>query len=105
MELTEVTTNIVIDGEAIDNLVLEGEEVVVTEVDSVEIAEVTDGEYGTFNQVSHQEAYSGATTITPTREEQVLLTNGLLVRDNITINPIPSNYGLITWNGHTLTVS
>ena len=24
---------------------------------------------------------------------------------NVTIMPIPSNYGLITWNGHVLTVS
>lgn len=50
-------------------------------------------------------AYSGRTTITPTNQPQVLETAGLVVGSNITVNPIPSNYGLITWNGSTLTVS
>ena len=49
--------------------------------------------------------YEGETTVTPTQEPQVLETIGTLVRDNITINPIPNNYGLITWNGSVLTVS
>lgn len=50
-------------------------------------------------------AYSGPTTVTPTRQAQVLETEGLVMGSNITVNPIPSNYGLITWNGATLTVS
>lgn len=49
--------------------------------------------------------YSGATTVTPSSESQVLETNGLLLNENITIEPIPNNYGLITWNGSILTVS
>ena len=49
--------------------------------------------------------YSGPCEATPTTSTQTLQTSGLLVPDNITINPIPSNYGLITWNGSTLTVS
>ena len=49
--------------------------------------------------------YSGATTVTPTRQTQVLSTGGFALAENITINPIPSNYGLITWNGSVLTVS
>lgn len=51
------------------------------------------------------DAYSGQTVVTPTQSEQVLATAGLVVPENIIINPIPSNYGLITWNGSTLTVS
>ena len=50
-------------------------------------------------------AYTGDYTVTPTEETQVLDTANFLMTDNVTINPIPSNYGLITWNGVTLTVS
>lgn len=49
--------------------------------------------------------YSGRYTVTPTRETQVLETANLKMAENVTINPIPSNYGLITWNGSTLVVS
>lgn len=49
--------------------------------------------------------YTGEYTVTPSAETQTLETNGLRMTDNITINPIPSNYGLITWNGSTITVS
>ena len=49
--------------------------------------------------------YTGAVTVTPTNRTQVLSTKDTVVLDNITINPIPNNYGLITWNGSTITVS
>lgn len=50
-------------------------------------------------------AYEGATTVTPGETAQVLATEGRAVLSDITINPIPSNYGLITWDGSTLNVS
>ena len=50
-------------------------------------------------------AYGGTYTVTPTQRTQTLPTEGMLLSDNITINPIPSNYGLITYNGSVLTVS
>lgn len=50
-------------------------------------------------------AYEGSYEVTPSEETQTLATDSLYMRGNITINPIPSNYGLITWNGSTLTVS
>lgn len=50
-------------------------------------------------------AYTGSYVVTPTQATQVLATNGKRMTDNVTINPIPSNYGLITWDGSTLTVS
>ena len=50
-------------------------------------------------------AYEGATYVTPTLEEQVLHTSGYRMAENITIGPIPPNYGLITWDGSALTVS
>lgn len=49
--------------------------------------------------------YSGSYTVTPTQDTQTLATEGKTLSQNITINPIPSNYGLITWNGAYLTVS
>lgn len=49
--------------------------------------------------------YTGEYEITPTEETQILQTERLISAHNFVINPIPSNYGLITWNGATLTVS
>ena len=49
--------------------------------------------------------YSGPYEFTPTQEIQMVRVNGKQATDDIKINPIPSNYGLITWNGSTLTVS
>lgn len=49
--------------------------------------------------------YEGAHEVTPSEEIQILETEGKALNENIVINPIPSNYGLITWNGATLTVS
>lgn len=64
-----------------------------------------DGELGIVTGISDRPAYTGPTEVTPTREMQVLYTANKSVLSNITVNPIPSNYGLITWNGSTLTVS
>jgi hypothetical protein len=57
--------------------------------------------------IKHSElpAYTGETEVTPSNETQTLQTANTALYDNITINPIPSNYGLITWDGSTLTVS
>lgn len=49
--------------------------------------------------------YTGPTTITPGPEAQTLATAELMVPEDIIIEPIPNNYGLITWDGHTITVS
>lgn len=49
--------------------------------------------------------YQGEYVVTPTLETQILHTAGTGMSQDVTINPIPSNYGLITWNGSTLTVS
>lgn len=50
------------------------------------------------------DAYEGQYQITPNAETQVLYTKRLAMIDNVTINPIPSNYGEIIWDGSTLTV-
>lgn len=51
------------------------------------------------------EIYDGPTTITPSQDTQILQTNGFVLTKDITVAAIPSNYGLITWNGSVLTVS
>lgn len=65
-----------------------------------------DGEAVIVQQVHIEgEYYDGPTTVTPTREIQVLNTMGKTVTQNITVEPIPPNYGLITWDGRKITVS
>lgn len=49
--------------------------------------------------------YSGETEVTPSDSVQILPTEGKAVVSDITINPIPSNYGLITYSGSIITVS
>lgn len=49
--------------------------------------------------------YSGSYEWTPTDEIQTISIEGKTASADIIINPIPSNYGLITWNGSILTVS
>lgn len=51
------------------------------------------------------EPYDGSYSVTPTIETQILPTSGKLLARDVTVDPIPSNYGLITWSGSILTVS
>lgn len=51
------------------------------------------------------ETYDGEYTVTPSQETQVLATTNKRLVQNVTVNPIPSNYGRIDWNGQYLTVS
>lgn len=51
------------------------------------------------------ELYPGPYVYTPTEDTQTVEIKDYKASQDITINPIPSNYGLITWNGTTLTVS
>lgn len=53
----------------------------------------------------HSPIYTGEYEFTPTNQEQIVPISGLRATRDIRINPIPQNYGLITWNGSTLTVS
>lgn len=49
--------------------------------------------------------YGGPYEVTPSADTQVLATASCALDGDITVYPIPSNYGLITWNGSVLTVS
>ena len=51
------------------------------------------------------DVYDGPYTVTPSRQSQILNTANCVLLDNIVVNAIPSNYGLITWDGNTLTIS
>lgn len=49
--------------------------------------------------------YTGSYSFVPAATAQTIPIAQLTASQDITIEPIPSNYGLITWNGSTLTVS
>ena len=88
-------------------VVFGGDADLVTQIDGdLALDNLLDGEVGVITTIREgYPEYTGETVITPNLETQVLRTAQKTVLENITINPIPSNYGLITWNGSTLTVS
>lgn len=49
--------------------------------------------------------YTGEYEFTPSLQTQIAPTIQKVLLRNIKINPIPNNYGLITYNGSTITVS
>lgn len=49
--------------------------------------------------------YSGPTVFTPGTQDQTVSAAGFVFASDITVEKIPSNWGLITWNGSVLTVS
>jgi len=51
------------------------------------------------------EEYTGPYVYSPGAESQTVEISGKRATQNIIIEAVPQNYGLITWNGSTLTVS
>lgn len=49
--------------------------------------------------------YAGPYEATPSSAAQTFAMGGKLATQDFTVNPIPSNYGLVTWDGAVLTVS
>lgn len=49
--------------------------------------------------------WDGSTEFVPSDTAQVISVHGYRFTDDITIDPIPHNYGKITWNGSVITVS
>ena len=49
--------------------------------------------------------FDGPYLATPTEEEQVFEMGNQRAIQNFVVAPIPSNYGLITWDGTVITVS
>ena len=56
-------------------------------------------------QMREGEIYDGPYEFTPSQETQTVSTADKLLLENIVINPIPQNYGLVTYNGAIITVS
>lgn len=54
---------------------------------------------------SHYDTYGGAYEFAPGDEQQVVQTSNKVLKDDIIIQPIPSNYGKITYDGVVITVS
>lgn len=50
-------------------------------------------------------AYPGPYIVMPGPEAQVLHTDGLRMTGDVTVAPVPNNYGLIEWDGSKLRVS
>ena len=91
-----------------DTVVIDGDLLMVTQSDGdLDLDIQQDGEEGEVIKVVDYDhpIYDGPIEITPSRETQVLETQGKILITNIVANPIPKNYGLITWNGSVLTVS
>lgn len=51
------------------------------------------------------EIYEGSYVFTPSDEYQTIFTEDKTLIHDITINPIPQNYGRITYNGAIITVT
>lgn len=49
--------------------------------------------------------YTGDYEVIPSGEQQTIPINGKIANRDITIKPIPQNYGRVAWDGNTLTVS
>lgn len=49
--------------------------------------------------------YEGPYNFTPSAQAQTIPVNHLMASQDITIEPVPQQYGLITYNGSTITVS
>ena len=48
--------------------------------------------------IMHIDKYAGDYEVTPTKDTQILQTQGKFMEHNLTVNPIPSNYGLIIFS-------
>lgn len=84
-------------------------EVSVSEVElDIDVESNTDElgmEVATEYAIARTDEYEGPYEFTPTEEVQTIEIYKKTAVSNIIVNPIPSNYGLITWDGSTLTVS
>ena len=60
---------------------------------------------GVAVEIVQAHPYEGEYHFTPSPSAITVQTGNKYLAEDITIDPIPSNYGLITWNGAYLTVS
>lgn len=62
-------------------------------------------EFGEYIEVPKVDYYDGEYSITPTEQEQTIPIQGKTGRQDMTVAPIPNNYGLITQIGSIIMVS
>lgn len=74
-------------------------------MDISELSPVYAMQVGTAIYIGECQPYEGVYEVTPTRYTQILPTAGLGMAQDVIVNPIPPEYGLVTWDGHVLTVS
>lgn len=79
-----------------DTVVLDGECSLINRLD---------GDCQMVLRVRDVDPFPGPYSYTPAAEAQTIPIAGKTATYDITVEPIPSNYGLITWNGSVLTVS
>lgn len=84
------------DGNATVNLLIDGESSGVDRIDGQSSVQYTFGD---------TPLYQGEYTFTPSDEIQTVRIADKKAEQNIVINPIPSNYGKVTWNGSYLYIS
>lgn len=74
----------------------------------IEVAEEADSEIELSMEeegVGEYPVYKGAYEVTPSFEKQTLETAYKVMTENVVIAPIPSNYGKISYDGSTLTIT
>lgn len=87
-------------------IVLDGSCTLSSQLDgSCALRSTMDGIMDKVVEIQRVDYYTGDYTVTPSSEAITLNTAQLMMNGNVTVEPIPSNYGLVTWNGSTLTVS
>lgn len=88
-----------------DKIVIGGDLSLNTKIEGdAELSIPVDGDPG-YHIPLLPDAYAGEYHITPSDEVQVIPMQFMMASQNVTIDAIPSNYGLISWNGSVLTVS
>lgn len=91
-----------------DIVLIDGDLDLVQVIDDDLDLELTDsGEFSEFTAMRDvvYPIYDGPVEITPSGDEQILETTQKTTMSDIVIKPIPNNYGLISWDGSTITVS
>lgn len=87
-------------------MILDGELNLVEVYDGeLGLFEIFDGEAGEYQAIGNIPSFDGPYEVIPTVVEQTFETAGRKMTENFVVSPIPQNYGLITWDGSTLTVS
>lgn len=72
---------------------------------SLSSSEAYNLEIGEITIAGHYEDYEGSYHFTPSARTQTIPVENMHTLSDIIIDPIPSNYGLITWDGSVITVS